>query len=131
MREYIRISEELREEIREKFFADRVSIWRACHYLSNSERAKEMRSYALANGGRVVREVYIPACTCQESNDMMVQDFGNGVRLEIDLNRNTAIILQGEYIHQSFDGLTLRGWCNACMLAQSIAESPNLAAQRA
>lgn len=128
MREFIRISEELREKMKKEFRCERSVIWRACQYLTNGGRAQKIREYALEHGGVAIREEYIPICSCdRDDKEMLVENFGNGVVLELNLKDSSARIRKGDYVHERFEGLTLRGWANACMIAQTIANAQALA----
>lgn len=56
----IRVSENLKKEMYEKFKLSNVSIWGALHFRTQSETAKEIRSYALSRGGKLFEETENP-----------------------------------------------------------------------
>lgn len=123
MREYISIPKGKSFQAQKLFNVDASVVWRAAHYLSNSQRAKEIRAWLLKNGGKAVREEYIPACTFEKEASRTLQDFGCGVTLEVSLENTSAVIRVCGVEQERYTDLTIRGWGNACMRAQTIADT--------
>jgi len=122
MREYISIPIGMVTEAMNHFNVDNSVIWRAAHYLTNSPRAKEIRKWLLDNGCKPLREEYILACTFEKDAKRTLQDFGHGVTLEVSLENTSAVIRVRGIEREKYNDLTLAGWGNACMMAQTIAD---------
>lgn len=120
MRTYIKISEPLREETIKVFGVDRTTVYRALYYISNSGQSEAIRDYALAHGGHLVHESFIPACSTEHGKDLMTQKFANGIEVTINLSNSHAEVRQNGAVIREEDHLTLRGWSNLLYEAQMI-----------
>lgn len=120
MRTYIKISEHLREELIERFDVDRTTVYRAAHYISNSNQSEAIRDYALAHGGYQVHESFTPACSTEHGKDLMTHKFANGIEVTIDLTNSHAEVRQNGAVIREEDHLTLHGWSNLLYDAQMI-----------
>lgn len=123
MRTYIKIDAPLRQEMMKKFAMRRNCLYEHLCGLKRSSLSDEIRSYALANGGRLVtNEEYIPSCQTVEREDGFVQMFPGDITVLINTRHSTAVILRGvEELHRYRD-VTMNMWSNILRLAQDIAE---------
>ena len=123
MRTYIKIDTPLRQEMMKKFGMRRNCLYEHLCGLKRSSLSDEIRSYALANGGRLVtNEEYIPSCQTVEREDGIVQTFAGGITVLINIRNSTALILRGEDVLHRYEGVTMNAWSNILRLAQDYAE---------
>ena len=122
MRSYIKISRDLRSEIRNGFKVTDKTIWQACAGLSDSDLSRKIRQYALSHGGLWVKEVaFVPQCKTQHFADgSFIQEFANGVSVLFCNGR--AVIRQNDNDMDIYEGVTLNAWGNVLCHAQAIAE---------
>lgn len=123
MRTYIKIDTPLRRRMMETFGVSRKCLFENLNGLVSSERSDEIRTFALANGGRLIRnEEYVPACQTVERADGFAQLFAGGITVLINTKTSTAAILRGgEELHR-YEGITMNAWSNILRLAQDYAE---------
>ena len=123
MRTYIKINAPLRRRMMETFGVSRKCLFENLNGLVSSERSDEIRTFALANGGRLIRnEEYVPACQTVERADGFAQLFAGGITVLINTKTSTAAILRGgEELHH-YEGVTMNAWSNILRLAQDYAE---------
>lgn len=122
MRIHIKVADNLRVELIEKFKLSKVSVWSALNYLTNSERAKSVRAYALAHGGSIVDQDFIPNCRTEHTKDEMIHTFAAGVQVIISKKNSSARILVDNVEQESYDDVTLDGWGNLMYHAQELSE---------
>lgn len=120
MRTYIKISEPLREELINAFGVDRTTIYRAAHYISNSDQSEAIRNYALAHGGYQIRENFTPECSTEHVKGMMTHRFANGITVTINLDNSHAEVRRDGKIIREEEHVTLPGWSNLLYDAQMI-----------
>lgn len=118
------------------FGTSRVTVWSALNYVTNSELSEKIRRAALADGGTVecrisVPENFIPNCRTDYMHggdgrvQRVLQTFSNGVRVEFDSDRCTAIILRGGRPVKTYEEVSIRDWGDIVFEAQSLADSLN------
>lgn len=122
MRIHIKVADNLRVELIEKFKLSKVSVWSALNYLTNSERAKAVRSYALAHGGSIVDEDFSPNCRTEHTQEEMIHTFAGGVQVRISKRNSSARVLIDGREQESYDEVTMDGWGNLMYHAQELSE---------
>ena len=120
MREFIKTSNGLCKEIQEKFGLTKAGVWKMTHFLSNSDLADRVRTYALAHGGRLVREEFCPDCETEHVGGMIIQRFAGEVVLTVDTRRGTGTIRQHGQVCLDATDLTVNSWANLCAEAQRL-----------
>lgn len=121
MREFIKVSDGLGREIQDRFGLCKAGVWKMTHYLSNSKLAEEVRSYALAHGGRLVREEFCPDCETEHmAGGIIVQRFQGDVTLTVDTKKGSATIRRGSHLCMDATDLTVASWGNLCAEAQRL-----------
>ncbi len=122
MRSYIKINEELRAELITRFNTTRMTVWRSCNYLQNTELGRSIREYALAHGGvRLMESGYIPRCNIQhDSRGGWTQDFGNGVT--VLFAGGQAEICRGGLVVETYRDVTIETWGNILFEAQAMSD---------
>lgn len=122
MRIHIKVADNLRVELIEKFKLSKVSVWSALNYLTNSERAKLVRSYALAHGGSIVEQDFTPNCRTEHTADEMIQTFPGGIQVRVSRKGSDAKIFRDDVEIESYEGMTLQGWGSLLYHAQKLSE---------
>ena len=112
----------LAAEISAKLHVATVNVWRATQFICNSKLAQEIRAYALAHGGRLVRESEIPSCSTEHVDGVIVQRFGGNVILRVHTDTGYATIVRDGEVVASVDEVTVIGWANLCAEAQRLAQ---------
>ena len=124
MRTYIKVSEELRAELCERFGVNRISVWKALNYLTNKERPEAVRQYALEHGGQLIVEHTVPNIESSiRERDRLIQSFGNGVVLVTSLKDSSSRLYKGNTLMLSADAVTVQGWGNMIEQAQQLAQN--------
>lgn len=123
MRHYIKISPELRDKISAQFHVSIMQVWRACNFLRNSDQAKEIRQFALANGGQYVQENFVPNCQSQHTADAIIQTFPCGVSVRISKKDSSAKLIIDEDVKESYEAVTAGSWANLLAHAQEISDA--------
>ena len=122
MRIHIKVADSLREELLEKFQLSKVSIWSALNYLTFSDRAEQVRRYALEHGGTIVEKDFVPNCRTEHTQEEIVQTFAGGIQVRIDRNNSHARILRDNAVVESYDDVTVQGWGNLLYHAQELSD---------
>ncbi|MBQ3722540.1 MAG: hypothetical protein II851_02410 [Bacteroidales bacterium] len=122
MRTYIKVDAKLRKDLMSIFTMSRMGVWKALNGLTSSEKSSQVRQYALANGGRYVREDFMPTCRTRETEGEIIQEFAGGITVIVDTKASTAVIKRGKFILDSFDQVTLDMWSNILRMAQAYAD---------
>lgn len=123
MRAFIKVDAKLRTKLMKIYGLSRVSVWKALNGLTNTERSFEIRSYALAHGGKMVREDYMPQCkTVLSAYGTFYLEFAGGIRVSLDpVLRVSTITRNGEELER-FEEMTLFTWENVLRMAQAYAD---------
>ena len=123
MRTYIKVDTSLRRDLMRMFSLSRKGVWMALNGVINSDKANQLRRYALANGGQTVREEFVPSCkTIHDEDGGFTQEFAGGVSVRVDTTNSTAtIVIEGQEV-EHFDNVTLNSWSNILRLAQAYAD---------
>jgi len=123
MRTYIKVDTSLRRDLMKIFDLSRKGVWMALNGVINSEKANQLRRYALANGGQYVREEFVPDCkTVHDEDGGFTQEFGGGVSVRVNTVDSTATISVREQVVERFGQVTLSMWSNILRLAQAYAD---------
>lgn len=120
MRTYIKIDSLLREQMLSLFNVSHNSLYEYLHGLTNSQLGKDVRAYALAHGGQMVCETYMPACTTVKTSTGLAQTFENGVVVLLDLGTSAARIMRGDEELAHYDNVDINAWANILWLAQEF-----------
>lgn len=116
-------------EMMRTFGTNKHALRRALNYQINSRQAKMLREEALRRGGLVyfgARSVAdaMPECETafDHSRERVIQCFGNRLRLEVCMKKNTAKIFVDENPVARFDNLTLDKWKDVVCAVQEMFE---------
>lgn len=93
---YIKVSEEARAKLARVFKVEKKTVYLALTYRRDSDKARKIRYAAVHNFGGVAM-CHCPECETlhnitEDGRDLMVQNFDNGVRLEIDKHTGAAVV---------------------------------------
>lgn len=93
---YIKVSNEARAKLARLFKVEEKTVYLALTYRRNSDMARKIRFTAVHNFGGVAM-CHCPECeTLHEIREggrqLMVQNFNNGVKLEIDKQTGAAVV---------------------------------------
>lgn len=121
MKKVIRVSPTVRDQIAEKYGVSIQAVWNALNYVSRGLRPDNMRKDALAMGGRYIEENFTPNCTCQHTENGIIQTFAAGVVLTI--TQGDAVITKFDKVIARFDQIDCAGWGAICEQAQKLAET--------
>lgn len=93
---YIKVSNEARAKLARQFKVEEKTVYLALTYRRDSDKARKIRYAAVREYGGV------PMCHCPEcetlhnitedGRDLMVQNFDNGIKLEIDKQSGAAVM---------------------------------------
>ena len=122
MRTYIKVDAKLRKDLMSLFSMSRKSVWKALNGLTSSPRSSHVRQYALANGGRYVREDFIPTCKTRHTEGKIIQEFAGGITVIVDTKADMAVIKRGESVLEDFEQVTLDMLSNILRMAQAYAD---------
>lgn len=122
MRTFIQVSDGLRRDLMRKFTLSKVSIWSALNYLTFSERAKSVRRYALANGGRIVEQDFLPNCSIQHTTEEIIHSFPGEIVVRINRKTSNAKVFQNGKEIESYEQISLDSWGNLLFHAQELSE---------
>ena len=122
MREFIKMPKGLAAEISAQLHVATVNVWRATQFICNSKLAQEIRAYALAHGGRLVRESEIPSCSTEHVDGVIVQRFGSNVVLRVHTDTGFASISCDGEVVDFVNEVTVKRWANLCAKAQCLAQ---------
>lgn len=93
---YIKVSNEARAKLARLFKVEEKTVYLALTYRRNSDTARKIRFTAVHNFGGVAM-CHCPECETmhnitEDGRDLMVQNFDNGVKLEIDKQTGAAVV---------------------------------------
>lgn len=93
---YIKVSNEARAKLARLFKVEEKTVYLALTYRRDSEKARKIRYAAVCNYGGVAM-CHCPECeTLHEIREgerqLMVQNFDNGIKLEIDKQTGAAVM---------------------------------------
>lgn len=93
---YIKVSEEARAKLARVFKVEKKTVYLALTGRRDSEKARKIRFTAVNEYGGVPM-VHCPECETlhnitEDGRQLMVQNFDNGVRLEIDKHTGAAVV---------------------------------------
>lgn len=93
---YIKVSNEARAKLARLFKVEEKTVYLALTYRRNSDTARKIRFTAVHNFGGVAM-CHCPECdtmhnVTEDGRQLMVQNFDNGVKLEIDKQSGAAVV---------------------------------------
>lgn len=122
MRTYIKVAPSLRLQIMKQFGITRKCVWENLNGLVVSPQGDQIRSFALANGGKMVLEAYIPNCSTIKQEEGFVHFFPAEVSVIVNTQASTAWIMKGdEVLHQYFD-VTVNQLANILWKAEELSK---------
>ena len=121
MKKEIKVSPAVRDQIAEKYGISIQAIWNALNFVSRGARPDNIRKDALAMGGRYIEENFMPNCTCQHTENGIIQTFAAGVVLTI--TQGDAVITKNAKEVARYDQIDVAGWGAICAQAQRLAET--------
>lgn len=121
MKKEIKVSPAVRDQIAEKYGISIQAIWNALNFVSRGARPDNIRKDALAMGGRYIEENFMPNCTCQHTENGIIQTFAAGVVLTI--TQGDAVITKNDKEVARYDQIDVAGWGAICAQAQRLAET--------
>ena len=99
-----------------EFQTDKVTMYRALTFQRNSSKAKVLRAAALQKGGLLytgyARIGFAPDCSTKflHSEGRIIQGFGEGISVEIDVNKNQAMIITPSGNEVVIPNMTVAKW---------------------
>ena len=117
------MSDKNRRELTEKFQVSRKTVWCALNYITNSDLAKEIRTWALQHGGRVEEEDFLPNCRTEHTEDAVIQTFAGGVQVRISKRNSGVDLLEDGQVSEHYDNVTIQAWGNLLHHAQLTSEA--------
>lgn len=93
---YIKVSNEVRAKLARLFKVEEKTVYLALTYRRGSDTARKIRFTAVHNFGGVAM-CHCPECETlhnitEDGRQLMVQNFNNGVKLEIDKQTGAAVV---------------------------------------
>lgn len=93
---YIKVSNEVRAKLARLFKVEEKTVYLALTYRRDSDTARKIRFTAVHNFGGVAM-CHCPECetmrnVTEDGHQLMVQNFNNGVKLEIDKQTGAAVV---------------------------------------
>ena len=111
MSKQIFIPTEVKKEMMQTFKTNKVTLWSALNFSTNSSFAKLLRAAALQRGGVVYGDDkrHGPHCitTFETSDNTMTQVFSDRVYLVADLSTGTVNVYADEVLKGSYKEVTL------------------------
>jgi len=93
---YIKVSNEARAKLARLFNVEEKTVYLALTYRRDSDKARKIRYTAVRNYGGVAM-CHCPECetihnVTEDGRQLMVQNFDNGIKLEIDKQTGAAVM---------------------------------------
>lgn len=93
---YIKVSNEARAKLARLFNVEKKTVYLALTYRRDSDKARKIRYTAVRNYGGVAM-CHCPECetihnVTEDRRQLMVQNFDNGIKLEIDKQTGAAVV---------------------------------------
>lgn len=93
---YIKVSNEARAKLARLFNVEEKTVYLALTYRRDSDKARKIRYTAVHNYGGVAM-CHCPECetihnVTEDGRQLMVQNFDNGIKLEIDKQTGAAVV---------------------------------------
>ena len=93
---YIKVSNEARAKLARLFNVEEKTVYLALTYRRDSDKARKIRYTAVRNYGGVAM-CHCPECetihnVTEDGRQLMVQNFDNGIKLEIDKQTGAAVV---------------------------------------
>lgn len=93
---YIKVSNEARAKLARLFNVEEKTVYMALTYRRDSDKARKIRYTAVRNYGGVAM-CHCPECetihnVTEDGRQLMVQNFDNGIKLEIDKQTGAAVV---------------------------------------
>lgn len=122
MRVYIKVTDSLRRELASRFEVSKPTVWSALNYLTKSDLAEAIRQYALAHGGAIEEQNFVPNCRTEYTEDEIIQTFAGGVQVRMDRHKGDVSLMQGGKNLESYGAISLQAWGNLLYHAQKLSE---------
>lgn len=97
-----------------------MSLWRILNYVSNSNRAKEIRQFAINNGGLLMEEDFIPNCKTEHTPTEIIQSFPGGISVVLSKVQNCGEIRKEGETVEKLEDLRLSQWGTILYRAQQM-----------
>ena len=123
MRTYIQIPKTVSVALQARYGITERGLRKILNFLSNSVQANEIRSYAIANGGVLVRkEFYRPKgrLVHDERNNAMVYTCPNGVEVTISKKDGSAVIRRDGEVLEHYELGLGESWGNLLFMAEEL-----------
>lgn len=120
MRRYIKISQDLRAQLYKEYGLTKMGLWKILNYISNSSRAKEIRQFAINNGGLLMEEDFIPNCKTEHTPTEIIQSFPGGISVVISKVQNCGEIRREGETVEKLEDLRLSQWGTILYRAQQM-----------
>lgn len=93
---YIKVSNEARAKLARLFNVEEKTVYLALTYRRDSDKARKIRYTAVRNYGGVAM-CHCPECetihnVTEDGRQLMVQNFDNGIKLEIDKQTGAVVV---------------------------------------
>lgn len=119
----IKITPAEREVLQQRFDVGRNYVQQVLSFAKNGPTAEKIRREALQMGGRYVDPDFVPNCRTQYISGMIVQTFGENVRLEICRENGNITLSKDGKVLDKMEHATMAIWNAMALKASSIAEA--------
>lgn len=119
----IKITPAEREVLQQRFDVGRNYVQQVLSFSKNGPTAEKIRREALQMGGRYVDPDFVPNCRTQYISGMIIQTFGENVRLEICRENGNITLSKDGKVLDKMENATMAIWNSMAMKASSIAEA--------
>ena len=109
--------------LQERFNAKPSYILEVLRYGKNGPTAERIRRSALEMGGRYVDPDFSPNCRTSYIGGMIIQSFGERVRLEICRESGNITLLKNGEVVEHQENASMDIWNSMAIKASSIAEA--------
>ena len=120
MNKYISISQDTRDYLLKKYNVSKQSVWKALTFITRNKRSASIRQDALAMGGRLIEEGFIPNCKTEHRDGEMIQTFAGGVKVVTKQGDMKILVADTEVA--SYNDVTIESWGNVLERAQEISQ---------
>ena len=119
----IKVTKELHEQLQRLYKVKYCYVQQVLTYRRNGGLAEKIRRTAIRLGGRYMDPDFVPTCTTQYVDGMIIQRFGEQVILRIaKATGNITLEHQGKVVDK-VDNASMDIWNSMAIKAQDIAET--------
>lgn len=119
----IKVTKEEHEKLQQLFKVKYSYIQQVLSFMKHGPTAENIRREALRMGGWYVNPDFVPTCTTQYVDGMIIQRFGEQVILKIYKNTGDIILEHHGKVIDKRDNASMAIWNSMAMKAQDIAET--------